>query len=249
MNKAFHIGASGLMAYQHGIDVISNNVANSNTTGYKATKSEFRELISSEMDINKNKFLAQDEKVLAGNGVRFRGQDLLFTQGVLTPSGYPLDFAISGEGLFAVQNGGMIEYTRNGCFSLSVENDGCYLVDSNGCYVMDGNYQRINVPYDPASNDADTDSIAEQLGVFRFDNPYGLQKVNSTNFVPTEISGEASPADGQLYNVLQSVSEASNVSVAQEMSNLIVSQRAYQFCARIVTTADEIEQLINSLRS
>lgn len=249
MNKAFHTGASGLMAYQNGIDVISNNVANSNTVGYKATKSEFRELLYTEMDINKNKLLDEDERVLSGNGVKFQGQDLLFTQGVLKPSQYPLDFAISGEGLFAIQGEGRIEYTRNGCFDVSVENDGCYLVDSNGCYVLDSAYNRITLPYNAATNTVDTDDVEEMLGVFSFANPYGLQKVNSTNFAATDISGEAQPADDELYSVLQSVTESSNTSIAQEMSNLIVTQRAYQFCAKIVTTADEIEQLVNSLRA
>ena len=249
MNKAFHTGASGLMAYQNGIDVIANNVSNSNTVGYKATKSEFRELISTEMDINKNKSLEEDARVLAGNGVKFLGQDLLFTSGVLKPSQYDLDFAISGEGLFAVQGDGRIEYTRNGCFNLSVEAGGSYLVDSEGRYVLDDNYQRIVVPHDVETNAPDTDEVADMLGVFSFSNPYGLAKVDSTNFVATDISGAAQPADGQLYTVLQSVTEASNVSLAQEMSNLIVTQRSYQFCAKIVTTADEIEQLVNSLRA
>lgn len=235
------------MAYQNGIDVIANNVANSNTTGYKATKSEFRELILSEMDINKNK-ITDGEKVLTGNGVKFLGQDLLFTQGVLTPSDYELDFAISGEGFFAIEGDGRIEYTRNGSFNLSVEGGGCYLVDSNGCYVLDSNYQRIFMPYDPQINGVDTSGISEMLGVFTFDNPYGLQKLDSTNFAATDISGEAQIADGERYSVLQSVTESSNVNLAKEMSNLIVTQRAYQFCARVVTTADEIEQLVNSLR-
>ena len=80
MNKAFYTGASGLRAYQTGIDIIGHNISNSQTTGFKATKPEFRELINSNMDVNKNRELADNEKIKEGNGVRMWHDDLNFTQ-------------------------------------------------------------------------------------------------------------------------------------------------------------------------
>ena len=109
MNTAFYTGASGLRAHQYAIDVTSHNLVNANTYGYKATKPEFRELLYSKMDINKNRELENDEKVLSGHGVMLSNQDLIFTQGALANTGYPLDYAIAGDGLFAIERSGNIE--------------------------------------------------------------------------------------------------------------------------------------------
>ena len=209
MNTAFYTGASGLRAHQYAIDVTSHNLVNANTYGYKATKPEFRELLYSKMDINKNRELENDEKVLSGHGVMLSNQDLIFTQGALANTGYPLDYAIAGDGLFAIERSGNIEYTRNGSFDLSIENGDAYLVTSDGAYVLDDNYNRIQVPYQAGTNVIDTTGL-----------------------------------DKRLENSV----ERSNVDVAKEFADVIVSQKAYQFSARVVSTADEIEQVANSLR-
>lgn len=248
MNNAFYTGASGLRAHQTAIDITSHNLTNCNTYGYKATKPEFRELLNNNMDINKNRELSEDEKILKGHGVKMSNQDLLFTQGSLENTGYELDFAIAGDGLFALERDGEIEYTRNGSFDLSVENDGAYLVSSDGAYVLDQDYNRIVVPYKEGTNVIESDGLYRRLGVFSFSNPYGLRRTDYESFQPTDISGEAEDADGGLYNIYEKSLERSNVNVAKEFADVIVSQKAYQFSARVVTTADEIEQLANSLR-
>lgn len=250
MNRAFYTGASGLRAHQYAIDVTSHNLVNSNTYGYKATKPEFRELLYSNMDVNINRELEDDEKIHAGHGVMLSNQDLLFTQGQLYNSGYALDYAIAGEGLFAIERNGNIEYTRNGSFDLSIEgqNEEAYLVTADGAYVLDRNYERIQVPYQAGTNVIDTNGLAKRLGVFNFSNSYGLMRTNYESYVPTNISGEAQIADGGVYKIYEQTLERSNVDVAQEFADVIVSQKAYQFSARVVTTADEVEQLINSLR-
>lgn len=248
MNIAFYTGASGLRAYQHDIDIIANNVANINTYGYKSDKSSFNSLIKSTMDINQNLTLNEGERVLTGHGVKISSQDLLYNQGHLHNTGYALDFAIAGDGLFAINRDGRIEYTRNGAFDISVEQDGNYLVSSDGGYVLDSNQQRITVQYNTETNEIDNAVIADRLGVFTFDNPYGLQKINKTSFLPTDISGEprlAPEADNKIYTTSL---ERSNTNIAEEMADLILSQKAYQFSARVVTTADELEQIVNNLR-
>lgn len=249
MNNAFYTGASGLRAHQYAIDVTSHNLVNSNTYGFKATKPEFRELLYSNMDVNINRELEDDEKIHAGHGVKLSNQDLLFTQGSLHNTGYELDYAIAGEGLFAVENRGRIEYTRNGSFDLSIEgnNEQAYLVASDGSYVLDSNYERITVPYEIGKN-VDTNGLKERLGVFNFSNSYGLYRTDGENFIPSEISGEAEIADRGVYKIYENSLERSNVDVAEQFADVIVSQKAYQFSARVVTTADEVEQVVNSLR-
>lgn len=249
MNSAFYTGASGLRAHQYAIDVTSHNLVNSNTYGYKATKPEFRELLYSNMAINKNRELEEDEKIHAGHGVKLSNQDLLFTQGQLHNTGYELDYAIAGEGLFAVERNGQIEYTRDGSFDLSIEgaNEDAFLVASDGSYVLDSNYERIRIPYEMGKN-VETNGLKDRLGVFNFANPYGLYRTNSESYLPSDISGEAEVADRSVYKIYENSLERSNVDVAEQFADVIVSQKAYQFSARVVTTADEIEQLVNSLR-
>ncbi len=249
MNNAFYTGASGLRAHQYAIDITSHNLVNSNTYGYKATKSEFRDLLYSNMDVNINRELPDDEKIHAGHGVMLSNQDLLFTQGHLYNSGYELDFAIAGEGLFAIERNGQVEYTRNGSFDLSIEgeNEDAYLVTADGAYVLDRNYERIRVPYEEGKN-IETEGLDRRLGVFNFANSYGLYRTNYQSFLPTDISGEAEIADPGVYEIYEQSLERSNVDIAKEFADVIVSQKAYQFSARVVTTADEIEQITNTLR-
>ncbi len=248
MNNAFYTGASGLRAHQNAIDVTSHNLTNCNTYGYKATKPEFRELLNNNMDANINRERGENEKILKGHGVKMSNQDLLFTQGSLENTGYQLDFAITGEGLFALERDGEIEYTRNGSFDLSIEGDAAYLVSRDGAYVLDQNYERIVVPYKPETQVIESEGLYKQLGVFTFTNPYGLRRTDYESFQPTAISGEPEDAPAGEYNIYEQSLERSNVNVAKEFADVIVSQKAYQFSARVVTTADEIEQLTNSLR-
>ncbi len=248
MNNAFYTGASGLRAHQNAIDVTSHNLTNCNTYGYKATKPEFRELLNVNMDVNKNRELGENEKILKGHGVKLSNQDLLFTQGSLENTGYQLDFALTGDGLFAMERDGEIEYTRNGSFDLSIEGNTAYLVSSDGAYILDQDYNKITIPYKPESNVIDSNGLDKKLGVFTFSNPYGLRRTDFESYQPTAISGEAEDAAGADYNIYEHSLERSNVDVAKEFADVIVSQKAYQFSARVVTTADEIEQLANSLR-
>ena len=249
MNKAFYTGASGLRAYQHDINIIGHNVVNSGTTGYKATIPEFRELILNNMDVNINRELPADNKVKEGNGVRLWNDDMNFTQGKFQTTEYPLDFLIAGDGFFAVQDDtGNIEYTRNGSFDVSVENGACWLVSADGKYVLDQERQRIQLDYVGDSNTLDVDTVKPRLGVFSFANPHGLTRTDGGSFLVSENSGQPENANRGEYTLYQGTLEASNVELSQEMTNLIIAQRAYQFSSKVVTTSDEIEQLVNSLR-
>lgn len=248
MNTAFYTGASGLRAYQNGIDVISHNIANVGTVGYKSTNSSFSELLYSNMNTNINREREENEDNKVGHGVYFSGQDLLFNQGNLQTTGYSLDFAIAGDALFAVERNGGVEYTRNGDFDISIEDDGNYLITSDGAYVLDGNGEHMKIEYDDYG-EIDSSAMAETMGLFTFENPYGLQRTDWSSFLTTDISGEAvSVGQSEANKIYTSSVENSNVSLAKEMSDLIVSQKSYQFSAKIVQAADEMEEISNSLR-
>ncbi|MBQ7757281.1 MAG: flagellar hook-basal body protein [Oscillospiraceae bacterium] len=247
MNIAFYTGRSGLRAYQNGINIAAQNITNANTTAYKYTTADFRELVYNRMDINANIGLQTEQSVNQGHGVKVIDDSLQFTQGNLQYTGYELDYAIAGTGLFAVERAGEIQYTRDGTFDISIEDEAAYLVTSDGAYVLDENYQRIDIP---VGEDGllETEGLRERLGVFNFDNPYGLYRIDGQSFTPTEISGEAVVNNPAEYEIKQQWVERSNTNLAKEMSDVIVLQKAYQFSAKVVQTADEVEDIVNNLR-
>ena len=231
------------------MNIIGHNVVNSATVGYKATIPEFRELVNTNMDVNINRERDENNKIKEGHGVQMFHDDLNFTQGKYQSTEYPLDFLIAGDGLFAVQNDtGRIEYTRNGSFDVSIEGNTAFLVNAEGKYVLDQNNQKIQLDYKPETNTIDTDTVKPRLGVFSFTNPNGLIRTDGGSFLVSDNSGEPQAASRADYTIYQGSLESSNVELSQEMTNLIVAQRAYQFSSKVVTTADEIEQLVNSLR-
>jgi flagellar hook protein FlgE len=274
MNIMLNTGKSGMLTMQYDMDVIAHNIANVDTMGYKSTKTSFRDLIFSSTDINKNRGNDPLQQELTGRGVRPLGQDMIYNQGVVTSSSYQLDYAIEGDALFMVDYRGETYFTRNGNFDVSVEENANYLVTADGGYVLDWAGERIQIPYEVVSNstpifDAEgniTDTVTEnvisdtidlealdpQIGMFTFANPNGLMRRDGTRFLETDVSGEPQVAtvgeDEGSSLLLGRYLERSNTDLSKEMSDLIVTQRAYQFNARIVSTADEIEDLTNTLR-
>lgn len=239
MHIAFYTGASGLIAYERSLETVAHNISNANTVGYKALRPEFTDLLYTEMYTN-------EEKPLVGHGVRMRSADLLYGQGNLQQTWNALDYAIIGDGFFAVRGlDGELEYTRSGVFDISVEGNAGYLVDSSGRYVLDAAQNPI--PLTRKENGTfDLSDVKDRLAVFRFDNPYELLNVNGTCFRQTERSG--APVLNTDVLIREQALEGSGVHLADEMTNLIVTQRAYQLSARVVQTADELEELVNNLR-
>lgn len=246
MNVTFFNGVTGLIAYQEDLNALSHNVANVSTAGYKGTRSTFEDLLYTRMDVN-------EEPPMTGHGTRVRSLDLLLGQGVVQQTGNPLDFAIVGEGFFAVQRDGQVEYTRSGAFSVSLEGRSKgRLVTRDGAYVLDAKGRPITLEPLDGSGQFDVSSVAEQLGVYQFSNPYALERTSGSSFLETEASGQAKasrPGREELpYTLVQSALENSNVQLADEMSHLIVAQRAYQLSAKVVQTGDELEEIVNNLR-
>ena len=246
MNVAFYTAASGLFAYQHDIDVLANNMANVSTIGFKPSRVSFNDLLYTKMNINK------EEPELAGHGVKAQNVDLLFGESVMNFTGYPLDFAISGNGFFAVQNErGETTYTRNGSFDISLSGQSGYLVDSVGNFVLDMSGRKIKLTAKNGSNEFDLSDLSSRIGVYTFSNPYGLESVGSSQFAATEKSGQAVSAAKSKnadYTLLSNALEFSSVDMADTMSDVMLSSRAYQFSAKMLQTSDEIEEIVNNLR-
>lgn len=245
MSIAFYTGASGMKAFQSKMDVTSHNIANVSTTGYKARRAAFDDLIRSRINTN----VAGEH--LVGHGVKQEYIDQIMTQAGLDQTGYALDFAIVGDGYFAVDYRGQTMYTRNGAFDLSVEGNVATLVTNDGGYVLDRNGNRISMNFEGGS--VETAGLLDRLGIFSFANPYGLTPQNNARYTQSGNSGApflmAEGAAGQNeFEVVQFALENSGVDLTKEIISVINSQRAYQMNARVVQTADEMMNLLNNLR-
>lgn len=247
MNITFFNAVSGLMAFQEDMNALSHNMANVNTTGYKSTRTTFEDLLYTEMDVN-----MAPTRPLAGHGTKISSLDLILEQGIPRQTQSPLDFAIIGEGFFAVERQEQVEYTRQGSFKigLSGRNRG-YLTTQDGAYVLDARGRRIQLSMDENSNTFDTSALTDSLGIYVFSNPYALERTDNASFQATNLSGTAKAlrvGRDEMPQVVQSAVESSNVSLPDLMTNMITTQRAYQMSAKLVTTGDQLEEIINNLR-
>ena len=132
MNISFYNGVSGMLAYQESMSRISHNIANTNTIGFKPDRSNFSDLLYTRMAVN------SEEQPLTGHGVKIEDSQLVYRQGAVLQTGLDLDYALIGDGFFAVERpSGNIEYTRNGAFDISIEGNKGYLVTADGSHVLD----------------------------------------------------------------------------------------------------------------
>lgn len=231
----YYTAASAIMSFQLGMDVTGNNIANVNTNGFKASRPDFADLIYTERNV--------DETVQTGHGVKVDKTNLMFEQSQVRETGRGLDFAALDGGLFAIETtAGNVEYTKDGSFYFYQE-DGT-LRDSNGGYVLDYDGNHVMVPL--VDGNIDYDSLADMIGVYRFENPYGLDQKGLNYFAATESSGEAI-ADETIVKK-QGYVEASSTNIANEMSKVIEYQRAFQLNTNMVKLHNELEELINNLR-
>ncbi|WP_312643816.1 flagellar hook-basal body protein [Hydrogenoanaerobacterium sp.] len=247
MNIAFYTAVSGMTAFQKDMDLISNNMANISTVGYKPQKSSFSDILYTQMDTRAN------ENAMQGHGVKIENIDLLFKQGMLNRTEYGLDFALVGEGFFCVDRGGENpEYTRNGAFTIGMDRDRAYLVTTDGGYVLDERGRRIELNLKDGSNVADITGVEERIGIYTFSNPYGLKPIGNTSLAATPLSGEARAnrrdRDESTTELISGALELSDVDMSTEMVNVLQTQRAFQLNAKIVQTADQIEEMVNNLR-
>lgn len=241
MISAFYNARSGAIAQDEAMRVLSNNLANISTASYKTEKMGFSDLLYSNLNLPEG----QDDAMRAGNGVRSQQVAVNFQQGTPLNTGMPLDFALLGRGYFAIadKESEEITYTRDGSFKLQIGDDGTYLTDAQGNYVLDEDSLPIMLEEEDMTN-----PTAEKLrlGVFDFTNQLGLMKLGNNQYRETAQSGVAELIDRD--QVKQGYLEGSNVDTATELSRVIETQRAFQYNARLIQVADELDQTINNLR-
>ncbi len=231
------------MAFQNDMNVIGNNIANSNTVGYKPTTISFNDLLYTEMYVN----TPQDP--LTGHGVRALYTGIDAKQSNLVSGKSNLDLAIVGKGWFCVENDGNRLYTRDGSLSISLSGSEAALVNQAGAYVLDSQGNRITVQIPEGTTELDYDAMTARIGVFGFNYPEALTPASSNCYIANEFSGDAVALTEEQYEIRPGYLEQSGVSLADEMTNLISAQRGYQMSARVVQTSDEIEQTVNALRN
>ena len=242
MKTAFHAGVSGLMAYQQMMDTIGNNIANVNTAGYKRQSTNFEDLMYVHMNTK------SAPELLKGVGTKAAYTQLHADQSPLMNTGNKLDFAISGDGFFMVENEGEQEFTRNGAFSIGIRNRRTYLTTTDGAYVLDMRGRRIELKEDGGTGLYNLDGLPEQIGVYRFANPHALETATGTRYLASEESGAAARDTRKVCDIVQGFLEQSSTNLSDEMTSMIRAQRAYQVSARVVSTADQIEEIVNTLR-
>ncbi len=244
---------------QLNLDVISNNLANVNTTGYKKSKIEFQDLLYENIrspGADQGSGLQLPTGLQIGHGTRAVATTRVFTEGELTQTGERLDVAIQGDGFLQVtMPDGTLAYTRDG--SLKTNSQG-QITTSDGLTVQNG-FQPIPVgttAVNIASNGQVTTTSASgtqtfQVTLVRFANPAGLQSIGRNLYLETTASGTpetGNPDSNGFGSLQQGYVEMSNVSVVQEMVNMIVAQRAYEVNSKAVQAADEMMQQSDNLR-
>ena len=259
MMRSLWTAATGMIAQQLNIDVISNNLANVNTIGFKKSRAEFEDLMYQNQKIAGATTQAGEiipTGIQVGMGVRPTTVHKFFSQGDYQNTSNSLDLAIEGDGFFLVDVNGEDAYTRAGAFKLN--NDGT-VVTANGYKLQ----PEFTVPTDTVSievsedghisalDSSGTELAGADIKLYTFINPAGLRASGRNLYYPTEASGDATegtPGDTNVGTIAQGYLEMSNVEIVDEMVNMIVGQRAYEVNSKAITTADSMLGIANQLK-
>lgn len=261
MIRALWTAASGMQAQQLNIDVVSNNLANVNTAGFKKSRADFQDLMYQNMKTTgapSTNTTQVPSGIQIGLGAKAAAVTKIFTEGNITQTGNELDMAIEGDGFFQIQMpDGSTAYSRAGAFKRDdqgrvVTSDGYPLipeivVPSNATSISIGNDGTVAVMQAGQTTPTNIGNI--QLATFS--NPSGLSAMGRNLFQESASSGNATtgtPGQNGIGTVAQGFIEMSNVSVMEEMVNMIVSQRAYEINSKAVQAADEMLQQANNLK-
>lgn len=255
MNSALWVAKTGLDAQQTQMTVISNNLANVNTNGFKRGRATFQDLLYQNYGQVGGQTSVQTQSpsgLMLGTGVHIGATENLLDQGNLTQTNNNLDVAINGRGFFQIQMpNGTIAYTRDGSFQLNSQGQ---LVNASGYPVQPG----ITIPAAAQSITISADGIVDvqlagqaapqQVGTLTladFINPSGLQAQGGNLFTETAASGTpqtGNPGLNGIGSLVQGSVESSNVNVVEEMVNMIETQRAYEMNSKAITTTDQMLQ-------
>lgn len=260
MDPALQAAASGMMAQQTRVEVIANNLANVNTTGFKRSRAHFEDLLYQTVEEAQNEQTPDtdtSEEIQVGRGVRLAAVQRVEAQGPLEQTGRPLDLAIEGDGFFQVRMpDGTMAYTRDGSFTISDQGS---LVTHGGYSVLPG----ISIPDDATGLafsksgvvsvmvDGSIDPIEiGRLELVRFPNSPGLKALGENLYQETAASGppaQGFPQEDSFGRIVQGTLEGSNVEIVQEMVDMITAMRAYEINSKAVQSAEEMAEIANSL--
>jgi flagellar basal-body rod protein FlgG len=260
MIRSLWTAATGMTAQQLNMDVISNNLANVNTAGFKKSRADFQDLLYQVSRAAGTESVNGDEVptgIQVGLGTRSAAVQKIFTTGDLQQTGNDLDLAIEGNGFFRVlMPDGEEAYTRSGAF----KKDGTgRMVTSDGYplepqIVIPENATRLSITEDGAVNVyLDGEAEPNQIGTIElttFSNPAGLEAIGRNLLLETPVSG--APVDGipgqEGFGALaQGFLEGSNVNIMEEMVGMITTQRAYEINSKAIQTSDQMLQMVNNL--
>ena len=260
--RALDIAASGMMAQQLNVEVIANNLANSNTTGFKGSRAEFQDLLYQDErrvgESSSDAGTTVPTGVQIGLGVRASAVYRVGGQGTIQSTGNPFDLAINGIGYFTIEMpDGTTSYTRDGSFQVNQSGN---IVTADGYKVS----PTITVPANAKSVTIDasgnvsvlvsgqaTPSQVGQVQLATFINEAGLQALGNNLFAETVASGTpqvGAAASGDRGTLTQGYLEASNVNTVNEITSLITAQRAYEMNSRVIESANQMLGTLTSMR-
>lgn len=264
MNMSFYVGALGANNCTKKLSVVSNNLANINTVGYKPKNLTFSELVSYNLNDSEDAVT----ELQAGAGMREQGTVTTFDAAGAAQTGGKYDYAIMEPNAFFMlrdPQSGAISYTRNGHFyksTLEDENGEHYLFSESGKLVLDQNQEPLTAETvdieklraelngedyeEDDEDDEDEDEDAPKVSVYTFENPSRLLSIGNGEFVPADEGVEATLVENPYME--QGALENSGTDMSREMVRLIECQRAFSYALKMVTTSDEVEATINTLR-
>lgn len=258
MLRALYTAASGMEAQQLNIDTIAHNIANINTSGFKSRKAQFQDLLYQNIrQAGAANTASTDIPVglQVGLGTKPSSTEIIFTQGDFSSTNSPYDVVIQGQGFFQIrQSSGELAYTRNGSFHLNKAGN---IVTSEGDMLE----PQITIPAQQTGVTIGSDGTVtavvsgqiQSLGKIElasFPNPSGLETIGKSLFIGTQSSGDATtgtPGTEGMGTLMQGFVEQSNVSVVEEMVNMIISQRAYEANSKVIRTADDMYSQASNL--
>jgi len=273
MLRSLWTGAVGMKSQMTALDTVANNLANVNTTGYKTQSTQFKSLLYQTIQTETTTSNGDPKPTTAqvGLGARVASINSAYTQGAMLASDNNMALTISGSAFFAVSGvDGGTYYTRNGDFGWSTSDDANTLVltDSNGYPVLDTQGNGVTLPVGAGADSVTVSSTGvvaykladgtyvetgQTIGLYQFSNPNGLEKTSNNLLQATEASGD--PINEATTNlnittstIAQGYLEGSNVNVADEMVNMIITQRAYEMNSKVITTSDTMLETANNLR-
>ncbi len=268
MMRSLWTAASGMKTQQLTVDTIANNLANANTIGFKKERLEFKSLLYETMrEAGSIDDQGSPVNLQVGHGVRAAGSVKTFSQGNIEVTEAPLDFAMAGNGFFAVETfDGSVKYAKAGAFKVSQDDGELTLTDVNGYRILNADGDPITfeegvsmdrVVVDEMGNfatvvDGEPVDLDQQFEIVQFANVAGLRSVGNGLFETTVASGQAISEhendDLEKSSIIQGALESSNVQAVEEMVGMIIAQRAYELSSKAIQTSDDMLGMANNLK-